>query len=337
MPTLTHMIENLGVLVCPACDGDLRVTGDRIRCLNCDHAYEVVDNIPLLFKPNEWGSAREDVTQVEKAFYEETPFPNYEDFENVGDLLQKAKKGFFANLLNDQIPFNVRVLEVGCGTGQLSNFLGVGQRTVFGTDMCVNSLRLGQEFKEKNALDRVGFYQMNLFRPIFKKESFPIVICNGVLHHTSDPFAGFQSIARLVKKGGYILVGLYNTYGRIITDIRRYIFAVCNNRFTFLDPRLRNKDVGDLRRLTWFMDQYRNPHESKHTIGEVLKWFDRTGFDFVNSIPKATALAAFSEREKLFQPNPKGGCLDHFVVQARLMFKGSREGGFFIMIGRRAS
>ncbi|MHC4752267.1 MAG: class I SAM-dependent methyltransferase [Planctomycetota bacterium] len=280
---------------------------------------------------------KEDVTEKEKAFYEETPFPNYEDFENVGDLVQKAMKGLFANLLNEQIPFNVRVLEVGCGTGQLTNFLGVAHRTTFGTDMCVNSLRLGQEFKEKNGLVRVGFYQMNLFRPIFKKESFPVVICNGVLHHTSDPFTGFQSISRLVKKGGYILVGLYNTYGRIITDVRRHIFNTFKDHFKFLDPRLRSKEIGDLKKLTWFMDQYKNPHESKHTIGEVLKWFDQTDFEFVNGIPKVKAFEAFSKQEKLFKPNLKGNWIDHLIVQTNLMFRGSEEGGFFIMIGRRSS
>ncbi len=176
---------------------------------------------------------------------------------------------------------------------------------------------------------------MNLFRPIFREESFPLVIWNGVLHHTSDPFAGFQSISRLVKRGGYILVGLYNRYGRITTDIRRIIFKIFNDRFKSLDPRLRGKDIGDIKRLTWFMDQYKNPHESKHTIGELLRWFDQTGFDFVGSIPKLKAFEVFSEYEKLFKANPRGNWLDHFLVQARLLFTGSKEGGFFLMIGRR--
>ena len=51
---------------------------------------------------------------------------------------------------------------------------------------------------------------MNLFRPVFKAETFDVVICSGVLHHTSDPLTGFQSISKLVKKGGYIIIGLYN-------------------------------------------------------------------------------------------------------------------------------
>lgn len=336
MVTMTRqMIDNFDIFVCPACKGNFEIVGDEIKCKQCHNLYQVEDDIPLLFWPNEWNSSRKDVTNVVKSFYEETPFPNYEDLESVGDLIQKAQKGIFARLLNEQTPFNVRVLEVGCGTGQLSNFLSTSQRFVFGTDICLNSLKLGQEFKIRNSLERVGFYQMNLFRPIFREESFSLVICNGVLHHTSDPFAGFQSISRLVKKGGYILVGLYNRYGRIATDIRRVIFKILHDRFKFLDPRLKDKDIGDLKKLTWFMDQYKNPHESKHTIGEVLTWFEQTGFDFVNSIPKSKAFETFSEKERLFKQNSRGNWLDHFIVQTCLSFTGGREGGFFVMIGRR--
>lgn len=329
------MIDDFDIFVCPACKGNLKIVDDRVRCVECHNCYQVEDDIPLLFWPNEWDSSKGDVTSVIKSFYEQTPFPNYEELENVGDLIQKAQKGIFARLLNDQVPFNTRVLDVGCGTGQLSNFLGTSQRFVFGTDICLNSLKLGQEFKKKNNLERVSFCQMNLFRPIFREESFSLVICNGVLHHTSAPFAGFQSVSRLVKKGGHILVGLYNTYGRIATNIRRIIFKISNDRFKFLDSRLKDKEIGDLRKFTWFMDQYKNPHESKHTIGEVLRWFDRTGFDFVNSIPKSKAFEAFSENERIFKPNPRGNRLDHFIVQSHLAFTGSKEGGFFVMIGRR--
>lgn len=330
-----HITNHLDIFVCPVCTGDLKISRNIIRCLVCNNNYQVEDDIPLFFLPNEWDSSKKDVTDIVKSFYEKTPFPNYEEFENISDLVEKARKGFFARWLNEQVPFNIRVLEVGCGTGQLSIFLSTAHRFVFGTDICLNSLKLAQVFKKENDLERVGFYQMNLFRPIFKEESFPLVICNGVLHHTSDPFGGFQSISRLVKKGGYIIVGLYNKYGRITTDIRRIIFNISGNRFKFLDSRLRNKDIGKLKRLTWFKDQYKNPHESKHTFGEVLSWFDKTGFDFVNSIPKLKALSFFTEKERLFKVNPRGNWFDHFIVQTGLAFTGSKEGGFFVMIGKR--
>jgi len=335
VPISSHMIENLDIFRCPGCGGNLEAAEGAIKCSACQKLYQTESGIPLLFLPNKCGTSKKDVTGKIKAFYEKTPFPNYEGLENAGDLVRKAERGVFSRLLNEQVPFNIRALEVGCGTGQSSNFLGIAQRYVFGTDMCLNSLKLAQQFKENNNLKNVGFYQMNLFRPIFKEESFHFVMCRGVLHHTGDPFGGFQSIAKLVKKGGYILIGLYNKYGRIGTDIRRIIFKASGNALAFLDPQLRGKGKGEVKKHAWFLDQYKNPHETKHTMGEVLGWFDAAGFDFVNSIPRLKGFRGFSENEKLFKTNPRGNGLDRFFVQAGLMLAGSREGGFFIMIGKR--
>lgn len=331
---LTQMIEHADIFMCPACQGEIRITGDDILCLKCFRHYRVEDGIPLFFLPNEW-EGKNDVTDAMKSFYEKMPFPNYENADDPGSFIRKAEKGIFARLLNEQIPFNIRILEAGCGTGQLANFLGIAHRYVFGTDMCLNALKLGQNFKTRNGLKRVGFYQMNLFRPIFKEKSFHLVICNGVLHHTSDSYLGFESLAKLVKKNGYIMIGLYNKYGRFLTDIRRLIFRIFRNHFRFLDPRLKAKDIGDVRKATWFFDQYKNPHETKHSVGEVLKWFDKNGFEFVNSIPKAEIFKDFLEQEELFEPNRRGNRLDHFLIQFRLMFTGRREGGFFLMIGKK--
>lgn len=149
--------EYLDILVCPGCRRDLKIGDKNVVCTSCGIQYNIKDGIPLFFRPNDWGSSKKDVTDEIKFFYEKTPFPNYEDFENIGDLVQKAGRGVFASLLNEQIPFNVRVLEVGCGTGQLSNFLGIAQRFVFGTDMCFNSLGLAESFRGENNLNRVHF------------------------------------------------------------------------------------------------------------------------------------------------------------------------------------
>jgi len=332
---LEHMREHLEIFACPACRGDLEISGEEIKCLKCRNSYEVEDGIPLLFWPHEGNESRKNITEIVRAFYEKTPFPNYEELESIGDLVQKAQMAVFPRMLNEQIPFNIRVLEVGCGTGQLSNFLGSAHRNIFGADLCLNSLKLGQGFKKKNHLDRVGFYQMNLFRPIFKDESFPLVICNGGLMTTSDPYAGFKSISRLVKRGGYILIGLYNKYGRLITDFRRIIFKATGDHFKYLDPRLRGEDRGEAKKNAWFADQYKHPREAKHTIGEVLKWFDETGFEFVYGVPNPKAFRTMSLNDAIFKQHPRGNLFDHFVTQTQLFMKGSQEGGFYTMIGRK--
>jgi SAM-dependent methyltransferase len=332
---LSFFREHNEILQCPRCGGALGVATTTVRCDDCHHVFATDNDIPLLFAPNDWDLTKPDVTEDVQAFYEKTPFPNYDDFDSIGSLVEKAQRGLFAKLLDEQIPFGARVLEVGCGTGQMSNFLSVAKRTVVGADMCLNSLRLGQGFAQRNRLSRVHFTQMNLFRPVFKPETFDVVISNGVLHHTSDPYLAFQSISKLVKPGGHILIGLYHQYGRLITDARRIIFRLSGDRFRFLDPNLRRATSSRAKKTAWFMDQYKHPHESKHTIGESIDWFANNGFDFVKSIPSTHPFKPFSQRERLFEPEKPAGTLGRWVAELKMVLDGSEQGGFFVAIGRR--
>ena len=333
---LTFFREHQEILRCPRCGGALHVGATTVECEACNHVFGTDGEIPLLFAPNDWDPNKPDVTFDVQAFYEKTPFPNYDDFDSIGSLVEKAQRGLFAKLLDEQIPFGARVLEVGCGTGQMSNFLSVARRTVIGADMCLNSLRLGQGFAQHNRLARVHFTQMNLFRPVFKPGTFDVVISNGVLHHTSDPYLAFQSISRLVKPGGYILIGLYHQYGRLITDTRRFIFKLSGDRFTFLDPNLRRASSSRAKKKAWFMDQYKHPHESKHTIGESIQWFEKNGFDFVKSIPSTHPFKPFSTTERLFEPEKPAGTLARWFAELKMVLGGSEQGGFFVAIGRRS-
>ena len=328
--------RNIQMFCCPKCGGNLALNIDSFDCSNCHQPYQVVDSIPSLFWPNEWDPSKNDVTKEIKSFYERTPFPNYDEFDNAGSLIDKARRGLFAKLLDDQIPFGTHTLECGCGTGQLTNFLSIASRTVIGTDICMNSLRMANEFKEANELERAHFCQMNLFRPCFKPESFDLVISNGVLHHTSDPFLAFKSISNLVKPNGYILIGLYHKYGRLATDIRRVIFKMTKDKLKFLDPRTISKDISQAKRNSWFMDQYKNPHESKHTFGEVLHWLESTNFSFINSIPKTVPFGKIDESERLFKPDKIGNLFERFIVNIGMVFTGHREGGFFIVIAKKS-
>jgi 2-polyprenyl-3-methyl-5-hydroxy-6-metoxy-1,4-benzoquinol methylase len=328
--------DNIDIFICPLCNKSIEIDYDSFICVSCGRRLEFNDEILQSFYPHKHLDNKVDVTEIVKAFYEKTPFPNYQDLDSKEGLIRKAEKGLFANLLNQQIPYHTRILEVGCGTGQLSNYLGItAGRHIFGSDLCLNSLKLGQEFKIKNGIENTAFLQMNLFKPVFKPESFDVVICNGVLHHTGDPFEGFNSIAKLVKKDGIIVIGLYNTYGRISNDIRRIIFKITNNRFLTIDSHIRRDGLTNVRKHAWFMDQYKHPHESKHTIGEVLRWFRKAGFDFNSSIPKDIPLTSFSQNENLFARNSSGSKLDHFFVQLGMMLTPRNEGGFFTMIGQK--
>jgi hypothetical protein len=127
-------------LRCKRCDGTVlaREPG-RVVCRTCGHALEIVgpgllEDLPAApAASGEPAGARgvlDEVAQRVRRFYEENPFPNYDGYESVGDLLSRASRSVYAAALDKQIPVGARVLEIGCGTGQLGAFLSIGGRAV---------------------------------------------------------------------------------------------------------------------------------------------------------------------------------------------------------------
>jgi SAM-dependent methyltransferase len=325
------------LLVCPV-DG-LPLVFDAAQGLYTSNGgsrvYPVVDGIPCLFAPNTWPEGTRDVTDTVRAFYEETPFPNYDDLDTRESLMQKARRGVFARLLDEQLPRPALVLEAGCGTGQLSNFLGMGwNRTVVGADLCLNSLRLAKGFRDRCSIENAHFVQMNLFRPPFADETFDVVISNGVLHHTSDPHGGFRAIAAKLKPGGHIIIGLYNWLGRLPTLWRRRLIETFGERRLLLDERLRRNALNEGRRSAWFKDQYAHPHESQHSMREVSRWFDEASIDTLSSIP-LLAGEEFTDETQLFERHPRTTWLDEIATELGMLLSGGVDGGLYMMIGRK--
>lgn len=323
------------LLLCPVSGRPMRLVGDAYRSpADPEIRFTIEEGIVRAFLPDDGDRAL--VADEMKAFYEENPFPNYDELETVGSLIEKSLARGFPEMLNACIPLGARVLEVGCGTGQLGNFLSIAGRRVLSVDMCLNSLRLARAFQHRNALRDVTFAQMNLFRLPLQPESFDVVLCTGVLHHTAQPREGFRRLVKLVRPGGHVVIGLYNRFGRLQTRMRRLLFRILGERFARIDPYLRGHRVGGAKMHAWFMDQYRNPHESMHTMGEVLRWFREEKIEFVRGMPSTTVGEDFAleYRRSLFEAASPGSRMDRLLSQLRQMVTDT-EGGLFIMIGRR--
>ena len=82
------------------------------------------------------------------------------------------------------------------------------------------------------------------------------------------------------------------------------------------------------------MDQYKHPHETKHSMDEVLSWFAKGGFDFVSSIPTIGDIE-FTDHTALFEPQPAGRYLDRLSTELDLLLSSGIDGGLYIMIGRK--
>jgi SAM-dependent methyltransferase len=305
-------------------------------CSESGIEYPVTNGIPRLLVPTKTPE-EEAVRQKMQKFYEQFTFPGYDGIDSPGVLMDKARNSAFGDWVDRAIHPLATVVEVGCGTGQMTNFLGlVSTRTVIGCDMSSASLTLGQGFRDRFGLNNVHFVQGNIFELPLQENIADVLICSGVLHHTPDPFGGYKELLKRVKPGGIILIGLYNTYARIPLGIRQMIFKVSGNAFRFLDFHMRRKDVDQSKKEIWFADQYKNPHESWHSVDGTLKWFDQTGVKFLSGVPAISAGIPEEENGlRLFAEHPRGSSFEHVMRQLGWMFTIGREGGLFVLVGRK--
>jgi len=292
-----------------------------------DHnIFENFYNIPNLYIKDD-----SDLTEIQSNFYNDIKFPNYDDIDDFGSLIDKASKSIFAKKLDDEIPMNSKILEAGCGTGQLSLFLSRFSRKIFSIDLSKESLIEGEKFREKNSIKNVFFFRMNIFKLCFKKNFFDIVISNGVLHHTINPELAFANLVKVLKKDGIIIIGLYHKYGRLVTKIRQKIISLFGDKMKFMDPRFK-KNISENKKYAWFLDQYKNPSEKTHTLSEIHKWFEKNNIEFLSSIP-----FNYTNDAKLFEKKEKQSNLNLFfdeIFQA-FSYRQIKEGGFFIIIGKK--
>jgi len=288
--------------------------------------YEVADDIPNLRLPGN------DQTEVVRRFYECAPFPDYPPNASVSWLRARAERSEFARLIDRAIPGDARVLEIGCGTGQMSLYLARAHRVVMGADLTRASLRLAVEAARRFELDQVHFIETDLYHPGIREGAFDVVYSCGVLHHTPDPSAAFARIARLARPGGMIVLGVYNAFARIPLRARRIIARLTGYRFIPCDPVLRDRESEPARRNAWLRDQYQHPEEHCHTLAEVQSWFRENGVEYLRAYPTAMLC---EESEELFAAAADNWRVEGWLAQIGWTGTLGHEGGLFITVGQR--
>ncbi len=317
------MDEFFELLSCPVCRGDI---ASDLSCRRCSKQYQAPDGIPNLRLVTD---ARVDVV---RSFYEEAPFPGYPPAGSLAWLRARAERSDFARLLDQAIPSDARVLDLGCGTGQMSLYLAHARRVVVGADLTRRSLELAAAAARRFELSRILFVETDLHCPGLREGSFDVVYSSGVLHHTPNPRRSFAQIAELVKPGGWIVIGLYNTFARIPLRLRRLVAKLTGYRVIPFDPVLRDREHEQARRVAWLRDQYQHPEEHRHTLGEVQSWFRESNIEYVRAYPSALI---GEDPEDLFAFASDNWRPETWLAQLGWIGALAHEGGIFVTVGRR--
>jgi len=164
---------------------------------------------------------------------------------------------------------NDTLFDIGCGSGYwMEEYIkyGISQKQITGIDI---SPAVIENLKKR------GFnaYYGNVLDLDIKDNLSNFTICNGVIHHTYNPFQAFKEIVRITKPLGYIYLSVYNqwnpyyylvhkatypiryiywNYNKKIVDC---IYPVAKNIFQPLALLMLGKALDDQVARNLFMDQ----------------------------------------------------------------------------------
>ena len=252
--------------------------------------------------------------QVLSVYRAENP-SNYQIDRNETEFAKNGVKR--ARMFREKLKYPPRMFR---GTSLLDAGAGTGERTVFYSrwgarctlvDMNPDALaRAKAIFRRFAPFDhQARFVEGSLFS-LSLRDTFDLVICEGVLHHTADKAQGFAHLSRYVGPDGYFILGIGNRAGYFQANLQRlvlYHYAKTPEAIEALAPQFfperleRAMRFGGRTERAIIYDSYVNPKIDTTTVEEVLRWFHDAGLLLYSSWPDLLPpfLADSPERESL--------------------------------------
>jgi 2-polyprenyl-3-methyl-5-hydroxy-6-metoxy-1,4-benzoquinol methylase len=222
-----------------------------------------------------------------KKLYEKYPYPSRID-SNEEKL--KSFALWTAKTINENNTYwkGKTILELGCGTGELSVGIALCGGKVTAVDFSKASIKKAKLLANKKCKqNKPKYFLKNILKlkeNEFKKK-FDIVIALGSLHHTINAKKGFEIGCKNLAKEGIMFIGLYNKYSRLRHRIKRiFVRIIAGDN---IEKRIK---IGELffnkkTQKERIADKFGQIHESYHSINEILEWFKEQNMEFIGSKP----------------------------------------------------
>ena len=181
------------LLACPACGGALSADWS---CRGCGARYQAHGGIPNLRLASD---ARADVV---RSFYECAPFPGYPPRDSLTWLRARAERSAFARLLDQAIPGDARILDIGCGDGFHLDVL---------REYGLPGWRLEGIDPSERAVEAAGKRGLKVRRGLVQEidlspDPYDLALMIATIEHVDDPPAVLTAVGRLLKPGGRVVV-----------------------------------------------------------------------------------------------------------------------------------
>lgn len=153
--------------------------------------------------------------QLQKPFFTEQAtieywYDIYDQHSFYGDRLRRRMNKALSWLEHLELSKNSRILEVGVGTGRLTNEVARRGYNILGLDYSYGMLSKAFNVYNYGDLSKVEFLQGNIESLPIKNSSFDVIICLGVITYIKSDEKAFHELARLLKPGGTLILSFVN-------------------------------------------------------------------------------------------------------------------------------
>lgn len=122
-----------------------------------------------------------------------------------------------------KLPIGSKILDLGCGSGDISLMLASFGYRVYAADIVVNKLRyLVKKVEINNLYGLVYLCCLNAYNLPFKDNQFDCVVLAEVIEHLEYPEKVIAEIKRISNKNGYIIISTPNRSGINLHKAPRY-------------------------------------------------------------------------------------------------------------------
>ncbi|MYM55397.1 bifunctional 2-polyprenyl-6-hydroxyphenol methylase/3-demethylubiquinol 3-O-methyltransferase UbiG [Thalassovita mangrovi] len=126
------------------------------------------------------------------------------------DYITQQIAGEFGRNLSQERPFEgLRLLDIGCGGGLLSEPMARLGATVVGADAAAGNIPVAQVHAEQSGLD-IDYRNVTAEALAAAGEQFDVVLNMEVVEHVADPLAYMTACQQLLKPGGLMICSTIN-------------------------------------------------------------------------------------------------------------------------------
>jgi 2-polyprenyl-3-methyl-5-hydroxy-6-metoxy-1,4-benzoquinol methylase len=142
--------------------------------------------------------------------------------------------GHIIKMIRGYVSQQMKVLDLGCGTGALDFYLASNGSSVYGIDISDRAITSCKENAQAFDLNKKCQFKATTLEDFKTKDKFDLVLCIEVIEHIEKDSAAIKKISTLLKPGGILIlstpslnaplykIGFLNEFDKRVGHLRRY-------------------------------------------------------------------------------------------------------------------